>query len=409
MTEPDQEVLTEVPKQLHTLARVIARMFYQPDHIAIIDVLVHHQCIKEEDLLELLLLDGKQLRQALNYLKKDKVVRSIQKPETTEEGKIVRSSYYYINYKHFVNMVKYKLDHMRKKIESEEKQMRNRTSYLCGNCNKTFQDLEVNQLIDVSTGQLRCTYCSNELEESIDTECSTQLISMARFNTLIRPINSLLKQTENINLAPEVLEPAPQSGSVLHLKKGYSSHGNRTKSLSESWTTSKGIDLYGEQSGVKVEIGDGQQTEAALKEAPEWMQFSTVDPQQSVSGSQQQVTPSSSETWTAQTVTDLQRDKTIKAELLAHEKSQPSFNRPPQDESSNSDEDSSPITNTTNQQVDNSSESESESEGDQYSITLGGKVYALNEINDDLIAKMTDEEKQTYTALCREVYNDDFF
>jgi len=58
--------------------------------------------------------------------------------------------------------------------------MRNRTSYLCGNCNKTFQDLEVNQLLDISTGQLRCTYCSNELEESVDTECSTQLISMAR-------------------------------------------------------------------------------------------------------------------------------------------------------------------------------------------------------------------------------------
>ena len=56
---------------------------------------------------------------------------SIQKPETTEEGKIIRSSYYYINYKHFVNMVKYKLDHMRKKIESEEKQVSFTVVYLC--------------------------------------------------------------------------------------------------------------------------------------------------------------------------------------------------------------------------------------------------------------------------------------
>ena len=31
--------------------------------------------------------------------------------------------YYYINYKQFVNVVKFKLDHMRKKIESEEKQV----------------------------------------------------------------------------------------------------------------------------------------------------------------------------------------------------------------------------------------------------------------------------------------------
>ena len=36
-----------------------------------------------------------------------------------------------------------------------------------------------------------------------------------RFNTLIKPINSLLRQTENINLAPEILEPSPQNVSVL--------------------------------------------------------------------------------------------------------------------------------------------------------------------------------------------------
>lgn len=32
---------------------------------------------------------------------------------------------------------------------------------------------------------------------------------------LIKPINSLLRQTENINLAPEILEPSPQNVSVL--------------------------------------------------------------------------------------------------------------------------------------------------------------------------------------------------
>jgi len=40
---------------------------------------------------------------------------------------------------------------------------------------------------------------------------------------------------------------------------------------------------------------------------------------------------------------------------------------------------------------------------------VGGKVYALNEVDDELILKMTEEEKDTYTALCREAYNDEFF
>ena len=108
-------------------------------------------------------------------------------------------------------------------------QMRNRTSYVCGNCDSSFSDLEVNQLLD-STGVLRCSFCSSELEEKLDAQTDSQAISMTRylqmmcclcaywdnrFNMLIRPLNSLLRQTENINLAPEVLEPSPQNISIL--------------------------------------------------------------------------------------------------------------------------------------------------------------------------------------------------
>ena len=54
--------------------------------------------------------------------------KSMQKMETEEGGSSGEHSkhlkmihYYYINYKEFVNVVKYKLDMMRKKIQSEGK------------------------------------------------------------------------------------------------------------------------------------------------------------------------------------------------------------------------------------------------------------------------------------------------
>ena len=93
---------------------------------------------------------------------------------------------------------------------------------------------------------------------------------------------------------------------------------------------------------------------------------------------------------------DVQRDEKIKAELLAYEKSKPTFNQPPQDESSNSDEDnedginhllswfqfifmttSDSVRTAANQQVDddNSSESESESDADHFTMTVGQKMY----------------------------------
>ena len=101
-------------------------------------------------------------------------------PPESEENASARPRmvhYYYINYKQFVNVVKYKLDMMRKKLESDDKmasckqggegdlfyfasryfcmQQQNRTSYKCPRCDKTFSDLDVKNLYDLSTGELR--------------------------------------------------------------------------------------------------------------------------------------------------------------------------------------------------------------------------------------------------------------
>ena len=62
---------------------------------------------------------------------------------------------YFINYRTFVNVVKYKLDHMRKKMEITDRDKTSRASFKCLNCEKKFTDLEANQLIDFTTGEMR--------------------------------------------------------------------------------------------------------------------------------------------------------------------------------------------------------------------------------------------------------------
>ncbi len=65
-----------------------------------------------------------------------------------DDGKAVKVSCYFINYKIFVNIVKYKLDLMRKRMEVEERDATSRSSFRCSNCNKQFSDLEADQLFD---------------------------------------------------------------------------------------------------------------------------------------------------------------------------------------------------------------------------------------------------------------------
>ena len=97
MTEP--ELLTEVPAALKRLAKQVVRGFYGMDHALALDVLIRNPCVREEDMLELLKFDRKQLRSVLNTLKGDKFVKCRMRVETAPDGKTTRHNYYFINYR----------------------------------------------------------------------------------------------------------------------------------------------------------------------------------------------------------------------------------------------------------------------------------------------------------------------
>jgi len=70
------EVLTEVPTSLKLLVRIIMRCFYGDEHAVVMDKLIHHPCIKEDDLLDLLRFERKQLRAVITTLRNEKVSSS---------------------------------------------------------------------------------------------------------------------------------------------------------------------------------------------------------------------------------------------------------------------------------------------------------------------------------------------
>lgn len=99
--------------------------------------------MKEDDICELLKFERKMLRARISTLRNDKFIQVRLKMETGSDGKAQKVNYYFINYKTFVNVVKYKLDLMRKRMETEERDATSRASFKCTNCLKTFTDLEV--------------------------------------------------------------------------------------------------------------------------------------------------------------------------------------------------------------------------------------------------------------------------
>lgn len=271
----EPELLSEVPPILKRLAKTVAYAFYEPEHIAIVCLLAVVPCVDEETLIDRLHFEKRQLRQALATLRGDKLVKQrVHKEKQPDTGNFNVYNFYFINYKIFVNVVKYKLDHIRKKLESDEQMAKNRPSFTCSNCNSKYSDLEVDRLLDFKTGVLKCTYCGGTVEEDAsDAHRSLKQSSLAIFNEQTEPIFKLLKACEDINLAPEVLEPEP---TTIQLKAA----ANRAQSGTSKtgWSTDRqAINLYDQSISVNVgENANNPVKKEKPKELPVWMSQSTV-------------------------------------------------------------------------------------------------------------------------------------
>lgn len=427
----EQELLTTVPNVLKRLCKKVVRGFYENEHTAIITLLTNSQypCLQEDDLIRLLGFDKKQLRQSLVRLKNEKLIKQrVHKEKNPETGALISFNYYFINYKVFVNVVKYKLDHVRKKIESEEKQAKNRPSFVCTQCEKKYSDLEVDRLLDRETCQLKCTICEGLVEEDSAgiKQSNTSRTSLARFNEQMEPIFRLLRDCEDINLAPAILEPEPQPAQLAGGSNGSRPSGHRGNK--PSWANdSGGNDVSG--LGIKIDImGDENDEDAATnksraKEAPIWMRQSTVAP---APGIQNEVAASDQ---TCHGESDHKKpgtsgkDDEILAELLVHE----SVNKKPRldinealgegvdnDESDSGPSDESDFETPTPGPAAKASEvteameihTESEQEDDDiHEIKIGDKMVPINDVTDEMLREMTPEEHEAYTKTFQHVYS----
>lgn len=235
--------------------------------------------MKEDDIAELLNFDRKQLRARISVLKSDKVLVGRLKMETGPDGKAAKVTYYFINYKTLVNVVKYKLDWMRKRMETTERDATSRASFKCVGCGKTFTDLEADRLYDPMTDEFRCTHCCERVEEDAAAlPHRDSRLMLAHLNEQMQPFYDLLRISEDIKLAPECLEPEPVDiatirGTNKALNQRHMNNGG------EQWSgeATRNQDFAVEEARVDVTIGDANPTEAVkAKERPIWMTKSTI-------------------------------------------------------------------------------------------------------------------------------------
>ncbi|KZV86122.1 hypothetical protein EXIGLDRAFT_840977 [Exidia glandulosa HHB12029] len=185
---------------LRKLVQNVARCFYDARHIVVLDQLVRHPVLKDDDLAGRLGLQLKELGKLTAVLCNHRLVSKYQQNEQKEGGfRAVARSYYFIDYKSFCNVVKWRISQMRRDIDNKLRNELDNKGYICPQCSKCYTPLEADQLLDMSTQTLRCQICKYEL---IDNETAAGVVGshdrMQRFNAQMAAIREGLKQSESV-------------------------------------------------------------------------------------------------------------------------------------------------------------------------------------------------------------------
>ncbi|KZT07046.1 uncharacterized protein LAESUDRAFT_725393 [Laetiporus sulphureus 93-53] len=195
LSKDDQETL-------RLLVQHVSRAFYEPKFTVVMDQLVRHPVLKDDDLAGRMGLQLKELNKIMAALEGDRLVRIYRQNELKEGAqRSVGRQYYYIDYQHFCNVVKWRIAEMRRIIDSSLRNELDNKGYICPQCHKSFSPLEADKLIDFAAGTFNCDVCHAELVDNENAESVRgSQDRMQRFNRQMRFVREGLRRTEDMVL-----------------------------------------------------------------------------------------------------------------------------------------------------------------------------------------------------------------
>lgn len=198
------------PEQLetvHRLVQIIVRLFYDDGQILVVDQLIGTNVVPSDVLARRLGLQTRDLAALAAKLVEDRIV-SIYRSQDTRDGVLNRAFakvYYYIDYKEFLDVVKWRMMAMRRTIDTRLRNGLDNKGYLCPRCKKSYSTLEVAHLLDFERNIFVCDVpgCGTELIDNEDAEDVRQSKdTLTRFNEQLSVVQQALRSVEGVALPP---------------------------------------------------------------------------------------------------------------------------------------------------------------------------------------------------------------
>lgn len=181
-----------------TLIRSTVRAFYETRHVLVIDALMVHSALPNEELAILLGMQQKDLRKLCARLREDRLMTTHVRQEFREgQQRPVNRDYYYINFHNTIDAIKYRVFYLTQKVKNMYKSNEERKDFKCPRCGSSWSQFEV--LDNCGPEGFLCHRCGGLLErdESADGESGGHEIQ----SKLMGQLEKLLKLLQQVDSA----------------------------------------------------------------------------------------------------------------------------------------------------------------------------------------------------------------
>ncbi|KAL7275149.1 hypothetical protein RUND412_001911 [Rhizina undulata] len=271
-----------------SLVKCVARAFYETKHILVLDALMIHNAVRDDELAKLLGFQTKDLHKLCGKLKEDRMLAVHTRPEQKEgQQRPVNRTYYYVEFRATIDAVKFRMHGVVKEVEKKMNKDADTKGYVCPTCQKRFAMLDAVSLETDEEGMFMCDRCNTNLIDDDDSaEVKTSQERLGRLMEQMKKIIDLLKKIDDVvvplndfDTAINNSVPVPRDkNQLLSIPTGgkpvSSSRSNIAQTSFEISFTSTSEKTAAELAADAAK----KQAQAEKNALPVWHTQSTVDP-----------------------------------------------------------------------------------------------------------------------------------
>lgn len=183
------------------LLRQVVYMFYPHQSIIIMEAILFHNVLFEDDLIKLCCMHKKVFRTFCNKLIDDKLIISHSQKEETQPYKYFNRTYYFIHNIEAIDSIKWKIHKIVKHVKEEIGNFSEPQGYICPTCHHKYTLLDAASLLTDDRLNFECSICGDYLiDDDISKEQRKGQEKLERLMSLVEPIIKYLKIVDDLKI-----------------------------------------------------------------------------------------------------------------------------------------------------------------------------------------------------------------